>query len=105
MNPAKEKRLRARGWNVGSVEDLVDLTPARLALIKTKAALAERIRTERVRRGLSQKQLATRLGVTQPRVAQMEQAAVHVSLEALFQALVALGKTPAQAWRAMVAAN
>ncbi len=79
------------GWVEGTIEDLLGLEPWESALIELRLALARAVRTIRTRQGLSQKDLADRLGSTQPRVAKLEQA--DASLDAILRAAFALGAT------------
>jgi transcriptional regulator with XRE-family HTH domain len=51
------------------------------------------IRDARQARGVTQAQLAARLGITQPSVARMEAAGDEVSVATLRRALIALGRT------------
>lgn len=79
------------GWVEGTIEDLLGLEPWESALIELRLALARAVRTIRTRQGLSQKDLADRLGSTQPRVAKLEQG--DASLDAIVRAAFALGAT------------
>jgi len=54
-----------------------------------RVRLAERVRERRQARRITQKELAQRIGSTQPRVARLEQA--DASIEMLIRALFALG--------------
>jgi len=89
MNPRKRKALEAAGWTVGTVEEMLNLTPEEEALATVKANLARAVRDWRVARHLSQAQLATRLGSTQPKVCDLEHG--RATLDGLFRALLALG--------------
>jgi ribosome-binding protein aMBF1 (putative translation factor) len=53
--------------------------------------LGARLRSEREARGLTQAELAERMGTTQPTVARLEAGAVTPSLDTLHRAAVALG--------------
>lgn len=78
-----------RGWVEGGVEELLGLEPWETELIELRLALAGAVRESRARQGLSQKELADRVGSTQPRVARIEQA--EGSLDAILRAVFALG--------------
>ncbi len=93
MNPQTQKNLEAKGYTVGDVSALLDLTPAEETLIDTGLALSNLVRQTRVARGLTQKQLAERLGTRQPNIARLETAA-GTSFDALFQALYAMQVSP-----------
>lgn len=77
------------GWVEGSVDELLELEPWESELIELRLALADAVREKRSRQGLSQKELADRVGSTQPRVARLEQA--EASLDFILRAVFALG--------------
>jgi hypothetical protein len=77
------------GWVEGSVDELLELAPWESELIELRLALADAVREKRSRQGLSQKELADRVGSTQPRVARLEQA--EASLDVILRAVFALG--------------
>jgi predicted XRE-type DNA-binding protein len=82
------RRLPA-GWTQGSVRELLDLTDAEAILVEMRVRLSESVRERRRAKRLTQRQLAERIGSTQPRVARLEQAGA--SIEMLLRALLALG--------------
>ena len=94
MNKAKQKRLEARGWRVGTTSDFLGLSEEETALVEMKLRLSQALRVRREARGLSQVALAKRLQSSQSRVAKMEAADQTVSLDLLLRGLVALGATP-----------
>ena len=49
---SKRKRLEARGWKVGTVEEFLGLTPEEVAYLEVKLALSRRIRELRQERKL-----------------------------------------------------
>ena len=57
--------------------------------MEVRVRLAERVRERRRAKRLTQRELAERIGSTQPRVAKLEQAGA--SIEMLMRALLALG--------------
>ena len=85
----KTPRKLPVGWAQGSVQDVLGLTDAETALVEMRVRLAERVRERRSARRITQRDLARRMGSTQPRVARLEQA--DASLEFLIRALLALG--------------
>ena len=97
----KRERLEAEGWRVGDAADFLDLSKEEAALIEMKLGLADSLRRRRQARGLTQSQLATRLGSSQSRVAKMEAADPSVSLDLLVKALLQLGATRAQVAKAL----
>jgi len=94
MNKAKQKRLEARGWRVGTTSDFLGLSEEETALVEMKLRLSHALRVRREAHGLSQVALAKRLQSSQSRVAKMEAADHTVSLDLLLRGLVALGATP-----------
>jgi len=78
-----------KGWTEGTAQDLLHLTDPEAAVVEMRVRLAGRVREKRRVRRMSQKELAKRIGSTQPRIARLEQA--DASLEMLIRALFALG--------------
>lgn len=57
----KRKRLEAAGWKLGSVQDLLDLTPEETAFVELKLTSSASLKGRQLRHGLSQSDLAKRL--------------------------------------------
>lgn len=93
MNKSKMEKLKAAGWKVGTVADFLDLSKEEAALVEIKVALATSIRRRRIRRKLTQGELAKLLKSSQSRVAKMEAADSSVSIDLLLRSLLALGVT------------
>jgi ribosome-binding protein aMBF1 (putative translation factor) len=91
MKPEKRKRLEAAGWRVGTVSEFLGLTDEEAALIELKLDLARAVKTERLRRRLTQEELGKALGSSQSRVAKMEAGDPTVSLDLLVRSLLRLG--------------
>ncbi|HEY4759396.1 MAG TPA: helix-turn-helix transcriptional regulator [Thermoguttaceae bacterium] len=91
MDKAKKRRLEAKGWKVGSTAEFLELTPEETRYIELKLALSEHLRRRRMRKKLTQEQLARLLRSSQSRVAKMESADPSVSLDLLIRSLLALG--------------
>lgn len=91
MKQSKSTKLRKAGWRVGSAKDFLDLSDAEAALIEMRLALSRNLRERRIGGGLSQTDLATRLGSSQSRIAKMEAADPTVSLDLLIRSLLSLG--------------
>jgi hypothetical protein len=91
MKLEKKKRLEAAGWRVGTVSEFLGLTDEEAALIELKLDLARAVKTERVRRRLTQEELGKLLGSSQSRVAKMEAGDPTVSLDLLVRSLLRLG--------------
>ena len=91
MDKRKRKALESSGWKVGDAADWLELTPEERQILDLKVKLAQAIRRLRQLGNLSQKELATRLKTSQPRVAKIEGACGDVSLDQLVSALTAAG--------------
>ncbi len=91
MKNAKQARLQAHGWRVGSAADFLELSDEEAALIETKLALSRSLRHLRTARRVTQVSLARRLKSSQSRVAKMETGDPSVSVDLLPRALYALG--------------
>jgi DNA-binding XRE family transcriptional regulator len=89
MNKTQRERFQRAGWKVGTVGEILELTPAEEALIETKLRLGGLVRTLRERSHLSQADLAERIGSSQPRVAKIENHDPEVSLELQMRAVFA----------------
>jgi hypothetical protein len=104
MDKAKKKRLEAAGWKVGSAEDFLGLNDEETAFVELKLRLSEELRDLRGKRGLSQVELAKRLGSSQSRVAKMEASDPSVSLDLLVKGLLATGASKQQIGKAIAKA-
>ena len=91
MNKRKMEQLKAAGWKVGNAEDFLGLSKEETVLVEIKVALAASIRRRRIRRKLTQGELAKKLKSSQSRVAKMEAADSSVSVDLLLKSLLALG--------------
>lgn len=91
MDAAKRRALEAGGWVVGDAQEFLGLTDEEARLIDLRVGLAGAIRRRREANGLSQRQLAERVGSSQPRIAHVERAAPGVSLDLMVRVLFALG--------------
>jgi DNA-binding XRE family transcriptional regulator len=93
MRAGKKKRLMGRGWAVGSAADFLGLSEEEAAFVELKLALADNLRSRRLKRGMTQSQLAKRLESSQSRVAKMEAGDRSVSLDLLVRSLLTVGMT------------
>ena len=91
MNKRKMEKLKAAGWRVGNSEDFLELSKEDAAMIEMKIALAASLRRRRIRRKLTQAELAKVLKSSQSRVAKMEAADSSVTIDLLLRSLLALG--------------
>ena len=91
MKQAKQKKLEAKGWKVGTVADFLELSPEETAFIEMKLSLSKSLREMRRRKHLSQIEFAKLIKSSQSRVAKMEAGAASVSIDLLIKSLLALG--------------
>lgn len=96
MNLKKVKRLENSGWTIGSPAELLELSEEEANFIEMKLALASGIRSLREKNGLTQTEVAERLGSSQSRVAKMEAAHRSVSLDLLVKSLLKIGAKPGE---------
>jgi DNA-binding XRE family transcriptional regulator len=103
MKRTKRSRLEAAGWKVGSVRQFLGLSDEEEAFLDLKLALARSLRERRVRKGLTQAQLAELIESSQSRVAKMEAGDRTVSLDLLVRSLLAMGTSKRELARIIAA--
>ena len=91
MDKGRRTRLEKKGWKVGTVAEFLDLTVEESTYIEMKLALSEKLKERRLRKKLTQAQLATAIESSQSRVAKMEAGDPTVSIDLLVKSLLALG--------------
>ena len=91
MQKDKRRRLEQAGWKIGDAADFLQLSVEERRFIETKLALAEGLRRLRESQGLTQIDVAQRIGSSQSRVAKMEVADRTVSTDLLLRSLFRLG--------------
>ena len=101
MSPEKLKRLRAAGWHAGTPREFLKMTDQEAALVDLKLALTDALRQTRIKRKLSQTDLAQRIKSSQSRVAKIEAGDASVSLDLIVRALFAVGATKQEVHRAL----
>jgi len=104
MKPERKKQLEKTGWKAGSADEFLGLSAQESALVNIRLALAHTLKARRQKLGISQGELARRLGSSQSRVAKMEAAEPDVSLDLLVRAMLASGANPRDVGRALAAA-
>jgi ribosome-binding protein aMBF1 (putative translation factor) len=82
---------RPPGWQIGSADDFLELTPEESAYVDLKLRLSDSLRKRRAQEKLSQKELAKLVKSSQSRVAKMEAGDPTVTLDLLIKTLLALG--------------
>lgn len=93
MNTAKRKALEAAGWKIGDAADFLGMNHDERQLMEVRLQLAVAIRRQRRARRLSQAKFAARLKVRPSYVAQLECAALEISLDDLVRAFAIAGGT------------
>jgi predicted XRE-type DNA-binding protein len=93
MDKKKKDRLAAEGWRTGTAADFLGLTPEEAEFVELKLALSSELKDFRSEHGISQVELAERLGSSQSRVAKMEASDPTVSVDLLIRGLFAAGAT------------
>ena len=91
MRVTKRRKLTSRGWKLGDAADFLGLTPEEEALIELRLKLAEGLKDRRLRKRLTQIDLAKAVNSSQSRVAKMEAGDPTVSIDLLVRSLIALG--------------
>jgi predicted transcriptional regulator len=91
MDAKKKKKLKRLGGRVTTVKEFLDLTDEDMVVIEARIAIAAAIRKGRTEAGLTQAELAKRIGSSQARVAKMEGGDPQASLESMIRALGATG--------------
>ena len=104
MKTTKRKALERAGWRTGSADEFLGLKAEETALVAMRLSLAEKLRGRRTKLGLSQTELAARLGSSQSRVAKMEAGEVDVSLDLLVRAMLNTGASAREVAQAIAAA-
>lgn len=103
MKAAKRAKLERSGWRVGDAAEFLELTPDETLFIELKLALATAMKRRRIKLGLSQIELAERVGSSQSRIAKMEAGDRSVSLDLLVRTLLALGASRSELAKVMAA--
>jgi DNA-binding transcriptional regulator YiaG len=87
----RKRKLEAAGWKVGSAREFLGLSEDEARLLRMRLALVGTLREARERSGLSQVELAARMGSSQSRVAKIEAGDRSVSVDLMLRALIAAG--------------
>jgi hypothetical protein len=91
MDTQKRKSLEAAGWRFGDAADFLGMSEEERQLLDARVEAAQAVRRQRQVAHLSQKDLASRIQTSQPRIAKIERAAQDVSLDQILRAFVAAG--------------
>jgi len=102
MEKARIKRLKASGWQIGDANDFLQLSAEESKLVALRIALASAVKTSRLKRKLSQNDLALRMKSSQSRVAKIEAGDISVSLDLIVRALIASGASTRDIQKAFI---
>jgi len=91
MRADKVRRLRSKGWKVGTVAEFLHLTPEEERLIELRLILRDNILAMRKAKHMSQADLAKKIGSSQSRIAKVEAGDPSVSLDLLMTSYLGLG--------------
>ena len=91
VKASKKTELEKKGWKVGSASEFLDLTDEESSYIDLKLSLSRALKKQRLKKKLSQVQLAKAINSSQSRVAKMEAGDPSVSIDLLVKSLLALG--------------
>lgn len=91
MKQTKPQRVKQKDWKIGSVSEFLGLSPEEETYIELRLALSRSVKERRNKKSLTQKQLATKIGSSQSRIAKLEAGNKSVSLDMLVRSLFALG--------------
>lgn len=101
MRATKRNKLEQHGWKVGSADEFLNLTPDETAYIEMKLALSSSLKKHRLKKNLSQVDLARAVKSSQSRIAKMEAGDPSVSIDLLLKSLLALGASPKELAKAI----
>lgn len=93
MDDRKRQRLKEAGWQVGTVADFLELSPAESEMVEFKLALSRKFKALRESKKLSQKALAEKMQSSQSRIAKIEAGDSSVSLDLIMRGLFTMGAT------------
>ena len=91
MKDDKIKKLENAGFKVTDAFEWLGLSREERTVVEMRVALAAELEKMRKEKGLTQAQLAKRLGTSQPGVARMINTPDTASMDSLVKGLVALG--------------
>jgi len=105
MQASKRKKLESAGWKIGSADEFLGLSSEESAYIEMKLALSHSLRERRLKKQLSQVELAKMVNSSQSRVAKMEAGDPSVSMDLIMKSLLALGASPKDVAKAISSGN
>ena len=103
MEKAKKEKLQKKGWKVGEVDEFLGLSPAEMAIVEMKVALAKALIAKRKACGETQVSAAIMAKTSQSRYAKVEHADPSVSLELMIKMFFSLGANKKELLKALSA--
>ena len=91
VNKQKRAKLEKKGWKVADASEFLDLSDEEAAYVEMKLALSEKLKSHRIRKKMTQAELASIVQSSQSRVAKMEAGDPTVTIDLLVRSLLALG--------------
>ena len=91
MNKQKRAKLEKKGWKVADASEFLELSDEEAAYVEMKLALSEKLKSHRIRKKMTQAELASIVQSSQSRVAKMEAGDPTVTIDLLVRSLLALG--------------
>jgi len=91
MKDDKIDKLKVAGWSVGSTSEFLGLSKEEEKFVEFKMTLANAVKQLRKTIGLTQVDLAKRIGSSQSRIAKMEASDSSVSTDLMMKSLFSLG--------------
>ena len=92
MTEAKKKILEANGMKIVDSSDWLGLAKEEARLVEMRIALAEELERVRKAKGLTQAELARRVGTKQSAVARMTGKPESTTIDSLIKSLMTLGE-------------
>ena len=68
MDKQKRKKLKEKGFHVGSAAEFLELTPEEEAYIDIRLDISNLVKSQRIKKGWTQEQLAGAIGSSQSRI-------------------------------------
>lgn len=89
----RDERLAAAGWQIGDAAEFLGMTPQEAGTLGIRFGLMKALRDYRRRSGLTQPEVAARIGSGEARIARMENGDGKATIDLLLRALMAVGAT------------
>jgi ribosome-binding protein aMBF1 (putative translation factor) len=91
MEKQKRKKLKEKGFEVGSAGEFLELSPEEETYIDIRLDISELVKSRRSKMGWTQQELADAIGSSQSRIAKLEAGDPGISLDLMIKALLQLG--------------